>query len=77
MEGMMGDEDLKKLEAAQGTEAARLLLNQMTAQHEGAIMMAKTENTAGKNTDALRLSKDIATAQEAEIQEMRKLLATL
>ncbi|WP_431230711.1 DUF305 domain-containing protein [Paenarthrobacter nicotinovorans] len=77
MNGMMGDEDMNKLAAAQGTEAARLFLQQMTAHHEGAIMMAKTENTAGKNADALKLSKDIVSAQEAEIQEMQKLLATL
>jgi uncharacterized protein (DUF305 family) len=77
MNGMMGDEELKKLDAAQGTEAARLFLKQMIAHHEGAIMMAKTENTAGKNTDAINLSKDIVSAQEAEIQEMQKLLATL
>ncbi|TSE14666.1 DUF305 domain-containing protein [Arthrobacter sp. KBS0703] len=77
MNGMMGDGDMKMLDAAQGTEAARLFLKQMIAHHEGAIMMAKTENTAGKNTDAVRLSKDIVSAQEAEIQEMQKLLAAL
>jgi uncharacterized protein (DUF305 family) len=77
MSGMMGDEDMKKLDAAQGTEAARLFLKQMIAHHEGAIMMAKTENTAGKNADAVQLSKDIVSTQEAEIQEMQKLLATL
>jgi uncharacterized protein (DUF305 family) len=77
MNGMMGDGDMKMLDAAQGTEAARLFLKQMIAHHEGAIMMAKTENTAGKNTDAVRLSKDIVSAQEAGIQEMQKLLAAL
>ncbi|MDQ1595005.1 MAG: hypothetical protein QOH40_1561 [Arthrobacter pascens] len=77
MSGMMGDEDMKKLDTAQGTAAARLFLNQMIAHHEGAIMMAKTENTAGKNPDAVQLSRDIVTAQEAEIQEMQKLLAAL
>jgi uncharacterized protein (DUF305 family) len=77
MDGMMGDAEMKKLDAGQGTEAARLFLKQMIAHHEGAIMMAKTENTAGKNTDAVKLSKDIVTAQEAEIQEMQKLLAAL
>ncbi|MBT2551480.1 DUF305 domain-containing protein [Arthrobacter sp. ISL-5] len=76
MSGMMSDDDMKKLGAAQGTEAARLFLKQMIAHHEGAIMMAKTENSAGKNTDAIKLSKDIVSAQEAEIQEMQKLLAT-
>ena len=65
MNGMMGDEDMKKLGTAQGAEAARLFLKQMTAHHEGAIMMAKTENTAGRNTDAIKLSKDIVSAQEA------------
>ncbi|MFE5835318.1 DUF305 domain-containing protein [Arthrobacter sp. NPDC056493] len=77
MNGMMSDADMKALDAAKGTEAARLFLKQMIAHHEGAIMMAKTENTAGKNADAVKLSKDIVTAQEAEIQEMQKLLATL
>ncbi|MEC5191679.1 MULTISPECIES: DUF305 domain-containing protein [unclassified Arthrobacter] len=76
-EGMMGDNDLKKLETAQGTEASKLFLTQMIAHHQGAIMMAKTETTQGKNPDALRLSKDIATSQESEIQEMQQLLATL
>jgi uncharacterized protein (DUF305 family) len=77
MPGMMSDADMTKLESAQGTEAARLFLKQMIAHHQGAIMMAKTENTAGKNADAVKLSKDIVTVQEAEIQEMQKLLATL
>ncbi|MDQ0867363.1 DUF305 domain-containing protein [Arthrobacter globiformis] len=77
MDGMMSDAAMKTLESAQGAEAARLFLRQMISHHEGAIMMAKTENTAGKNVDAVKLSKDIVTAQEAEIQEMQKLLATL
>ncbi|MEO5321450.1 DUF305 domain-containing protein [Arthrobacter sp. CC3] len=77
MSGMMGDEDMKKLEAAQGTEAAKLFLTQMIAHHEGAVMMAKTEEADGKNPDAVQLSKDIVTAQEAEIQEMKDLLGTL
>ncbi|MFW0773014.1 DUF305 domain-containing protein [Paenarthrobacter nitroguajacolicus] len=77
MSGMMGEEDMKKLEAAQGTEAAKLFLTQMIAHHEGAVMMAKTETTDGKNADAVKLSKDIVTAQEAEIQEMKDLLAGL
>jgi uncharacterized protein (DUF305 family) len=77
MEGMMGEEDLKKLDAAQGTDAAKLFLTQMIAHHEGAVMMARTESTGGKNPDAVQLSKDIVASQEAEIQEMKDLLATL
>ena len=76
-DGMMGDDDLKKLDAAAGTEAAKLFLTQMIAHHEGAVMMAKTEISQGKNPDAIQLSKAIVTSQEAEIQEMKTLLASL
>jgi uncharacterized protein (DUF305 family) len=77
MSGMMGEEDMAKLDAAQGTEAAKLFLTQMIAHHEGAVEMARTETTDGKNADAVQLSKDIVSDQEAEIQEMKDLLATL
>ena len=77
MSGMMGEEDMAKLEAAQGTEAAKLFLTQMITHHEGAVMMAKTETTDGKNAQAVQLSKEIVSSQEAEIQEMKDLLATL
>jgi uncharacterized protein (DUF305 family) len=39
--------------------------------------MARTESAEGKNPDAVQLGKDIVTSQEAEIQEMKNLLATL
>jgi uncharacterized protein (DUF305 family) len=77
MEGMMSEEDLGKLDAAQGTEAARLFLTQMIAHHQGAIMMAKTETTNGKNTDAVNLGKAIVADQEAEIQKMQDILTKL
>ena len=77
MDGMLTEADLKKLGSAQGTEAAKLFLTQMIAHHEGAVTMAKTEISQGSNPEAVQLSKDIVTSQEAEIQEMRDLLATL
>lgn len=77
MGGMMSDGDMKKLDAAQGTEAAKLFLTQMTAHHQGAIMMAKTEESTGRKPDAIALAKAIVTAQQKEIQEMKDLLATL
>ena len=75
--GMMGDDDLKKLDAAQGTAAAKLFLKQMITHHEGAVMMAKTEISQGRNADAIQLGKSIVASQEAEIQEMNALLAGL
>ena len=77
MSGMMSADDMKKLDAAQGTEAAKLFLTQMIAHHEGAVMMAKTEESSGQNAEAIALSKTIITTQEKEIQEMKALLAKL
>jgi uncharacterized protein (DUF305 family) len=77
MSGMVDAAGLDKLKAAQGTEAARLFMEQMTGHHEGAIAMAKQEIGAGKYTDAIQLARDIVTAQEAEIAEMKNLLAAL
>ncbi|MDQ0674078.1 uncharacterized protein (DUF305 family) [Pseudarthrobacter siccitolerans] len=77
MSGMLGAEGLDKLKAAQGAEAARLFMEQMTGHHEGALEMAKQEIGAGKYPQAIQLARDIVTAQEAEIAEMKKLLAAL
>lgn len=76
-DGMMGEGDIRQLEAAQGTAAAKLFLTQMIAHHQGAVVMAKTEMSQGKNAEAIQLSKNIVTSQEAEIKEMQDLLATL
>ncbi|MGG5173262.1 DUF305 domain-containing protein [Pseudarthrobacter sp. J1738] len=75
--GTMSSDDMAKLDAAQGTEAAKLYLSQMIAHHQGAVTMAKTEEATGKSADAVALSKSIATSQAAEIQEMKNLLAAL
>lgn len=77
MDGMMTESDLDKLTAAQSTESSKLFLTQMIAHHEGAVKMAEAEVTAGKNADAVDLAKEIVSAQEAEIKEMKDLLATL
>ena len=77
MDGMMGDDDLRKLDAAQGAEAAKLYLTHMIAHHQGAVTMAKTETSNGLNSDAIKLGQDIVTSQEAEIVQMKDLLAAL
>ncbi|SDP64909.1 Uncharacterized conserved protein, DUF305 family [Arthrobacter sp. ok909] len=76
-DGMMGDDDLNKLDAAQGAEAAKLFLTGMITHHQGAVAMAQTEISQGKNPDTIQLSKAIVTSQTAEIKEMQDLLATL
>ena len=75
--GMMSEEDLADLEAATGTEAARLYLQAMIVHHEGAIEAADEEIADGKYGPAVALAKKIKTAQEAEISEMQALLRSL
>lgn len=77
MSGMMSDDDLNALKAAQGKEADKLFLTQMIAHHEGAVQMAKAEIADGQNSDAVKLARDIVSAQEAEIKQMQDLLAAL
>lgn len=77
MEGMMSEEDLAKLESAQGTEAAELFLTQMIAHHEGAVKMAEQEAGQGSNPQAVELAQTVIRDQEKEIQEMKDLLAGL
>ena len=77
MDGMVSPEDLDRLEAAQGTEAARLFLTQMIAHHEGAVSMAEDEAANGANPDAVELARSVISDQEAEIKEMKETLAGL
>lgn len=77
MSGMMSEEDMTALEDAQGTEAARLYLEQMTAHHEGAVDMARDEVTDGQNPQAIALAEQVIEDQEAEIAEMEQMLNEL
>ncbi|MBG6106649.1 DUF305 domain-containing protein [Frigoribacterium sp. CG_9.8] len=75
--GMMSDSEMTGLDSATGTDAARLFLTGMTAHHEGAIVMAETEVTGGKNADAISLAKEIIAAQTSEITAMKEILVSL
>ena len=76
-DGMMSEDDMEALEAATGTQAARLFLVQMIEHHEGAIDMAQDEDDDGQNADAVALADDIIASQTEEIATMRELLAQL
>jgi len=73
----MSQEDMASLEAAGGTEASRLFLEQMTVHHQGAIEMAQVEIQDGKNADAMALAEKVVSDQTAEIALMGELLANL
>lgn len=75
--GMMTEEDMQALEAATGTEASRLFLEQMIEHHTGAIDMAQDQVDNGQNSDAVDLAQKIIDDQTAEITTMEDILASL
>ncbi|GAA0964915.1 DUF305 domain-containing protein [Acrocarpospora macrocephala] len=77
MPGMMTEEDMVKLQTARGTEFDELFAEMMIAHHQGAIQMAVEEQGYGKNPRAIELAKTIQTSQQAEIDQMEKLLQRL
>lgn len=75
--GMVSEEGMADLRAAQGTAASRLFLTEMIQHHRGAIMMAQNEIDSGEYPAAVALARSIVTTQQAEITEMEKLLGSL
>ncbi|TLM84676.1 DUF305 domain-containing protein [Pseudarthrobacter sp. NamE5] len=75
MAGMVDPQGMEKLKEAQGTEAVRLFLEHMIGHHEGAVDMAQQEIGAGKHPESIQLARDVVAAQEAEIAQMKEMLA--
>ena len=67
---MMSGEDMKKMDAMGGKEFDTRFLDMMTPHHAGAITMAKEALTKAEHPEIKALSKQIITAQEAEIKMM-------
>jgi uncharacterized protein (DUF305 family) len=74
MSGMLSAEDIKKLSALRGVEFDRAWMNGMIEHHEGAIEMAKDVLKDGKDSAVKALANLVATVQDSEILEMKKLL---
>jgi uncharacterized protein (DUF305 family) len=74
MDGMLTDEQLDELEAADAASGSQLFLEQMIEHHEGAIDMAEQHQGSGEHEGALELSAAIIETQAAEIERMRELL---
>jgi len=74
MNGMVSDVDMAALGAASGAQFDQLFLQQMTAHHQGALEMARTQVAKGKFGPAKALARDITAGQEKEIAEMAQLL---
>jgi uncharacterized protein (DUF305 family) len=75
MEGMMSGEEMAALGTLTGAEFDRAWAEMMIRHHEGAIVMAQTVLESGTNPDVELLADQIIAAQQAEIDQMRALLA--
>ena len=67
MPGMMSDEEMGQLAGARGVEFERMFARMMIAHHNGAIQMAKDEQSKCANPDAVALATTIERAQSAEV----------
>ncbi len=74
MDGMLSDQELAALTSAQGKEAEKLFLSGMIQHHQGAITMAKEAQAQGSDPGVRKLADTIVTSQQAEIDQMKKLL---
>ncbi|MFI7705059.1 DUF305 domain-containing protein [Nonomuraea sp. NPDC049480] len=77
MPGMMSEEDMKKLKDAKGAAFDRRFAELMIAHHDGAIEMARTEQSQGSDPEAKELAKAIEAAQQAEVEQMQAILKRL
>jgi uncharacterized protein (DUF305 family) len=75
--GLMTEDEMRRLDKANGREGQRLYLEGMIKHHEGAITMAKIEIASGKNPGAIKLAESIAESQQQEIDTMTALLTKL
>lgn len=73
--GMMSQEQMAQMEAAMGPAADETFLKMMVEHHQGAVEMAEVELRQGSNPEAKSLAQQIITAQQAEIVEMKAMLA--
>jgi uncharacterized protein (DUF305 family) len=74
MQGMVDDATMAKLQSLKGAEFDTLWLQSMIGHHQGAIEMANTEIAKGASPDMIAMAKNIVTAQQAEIDQMKQML---
>lgn len=75
--GMMSADEMSNLRNTEGVDASRAFLTGMTAHHEGAITMAEIEIAEGTDPGAIALAQSIVDSQQAEIDTMADILASL
>ncbi|MCX5193283.1 DUF305 domain-containing protein [Streptomyces sp. NBC_00249] len=74
MPGMMTAEDMDRLTKASGKAFDTAFLDLMVKHHDGAVAMARTEQSEGRFQPAKDMAGAIITSQSAEIARMKALL---
>jgi uncharacterized protein (DUF305 family) len=77
MAGMMSDQDMSDLKSAKGKDFDKKFAQLMIGHHQGAVTMARDEQKNGSNPDAKRLAGNVIAAQNAEIEQMNKIVNRL
>lgn len=72
--GTMTEDDWSELGSAKGAKFDRLWIQLMIKQHQGAIELAKTEQSTGSDSTAKAYASRLQVTQAAEITAMQKLL---
>jgi uncharacterized protein (DUF305 family) len=75
MHGMASDDELRRLRAAQGTDAEILFLQLMIRHHEGGVIMARAVSGLSRRAEVVAMAKSIDEGQRAEIVEMTGMLS--
>jgi len=74
MEGMVDDATMARLASLNGAAFDTLWLQSMISHHQGAIEMANVEIANGRSADMMTMARNIVTAQESEIEQMKQML---
>ena len=73
MNGMVSGDEMKALGGLKGADLDKRFVALMIAHHDGAIEMANTQLKNGKSAAVKTLANAVVKAQQAEIDEMKKL----
>lgn len=80
MRGVLSDQQIEELAAAQGSEFDKLFLKYMIEHHSGAVYMVEnlfSKDGAAQDRAAFRLASDIQVDQRTEIDRMQQMLDQL
>ncbi|MDT0332040.1 DUF305 domain-containing protein [Nocardiopsis lambiniae] len=74
MPGMVSEEDMERLAAAEGDDFDHLFVELMTAHHQGAVEMAEEVLEFGKDQTVMKMANDLIAEQNVEIDRMKAVL---